>query len=101
MTSYLPFLVCHVYNHVHVQCHAHMHTHNVIQSLIQINHFILSTLSLSLSCHYQEDPRERRQFWLFQGAATTIAIIAYSIVYLRQRRIEKIVSRRIQQQINA
>ena len=67
----------------------------------------LISLSLSpslpptLSCHYQDNPREHRLFWLFEGATAVLATIAYSIVYLRQRRIEKIVSRRIQQQINA
>ncbi|XP_064390577.1 uncharacterized protein LOC135338396 [Halichondria panicea] len=54
-----------------------------------------------ISCHYTPHPFETRMFWLFEGSAFSLGALAYAIVYLRQRRIEKMVAMRIQQQINA
>lgn len=54
-----------------------------------------------VSCHYVPDAREARLFWLVEGSVCSIGILAYAVVILRNRKIERRTARRIQEQINA
>ena len=57
--------------------------------------------STTCSCHYHLDPMEAQRFWLFEGSALSLGVLAYAVVVYRIRKMERLTALRIQQQINA